>query len=726
MNMEQTTNLQQPKLYEGQSLRCEMLDNGIAEVIFDSKNGSVNKFDKATLAELQAVIEVLNATEGIKGAIVTSAKGVFIVGADINEFLAMFNDTREQMIEWCEQANGIFSGFEDLPFPTAVAINGFALGGGMEMALACDFRIATAAARVGLPETQLGIIPGFGGTTRLPRLIGFDNAIEWIATAKPQRPEAALKVGAIDAVVAPEVLKQVTIQMVTDAANDQLDWKNRRAQKQQPLMLNKMESTMAFNVAKGVVGAKALPHYPAPMEAIRVIEESARLSRDEALKIEHDGFVNVCQTSQARAMVQIFLSDQLLKGKAKIAAKTASKEIKQAAVLGAGIMGGGIAYQSASKGIPVVMKDINQPALDLGMNTAIKILSKGVQLGKLNADKMAKTVAMITPSLDYAAVKNADLVVEAVVENPKVKDIVLQEVEGIIADDAILTSNTSTISIDLLATNLKRPENFCGMHFFNPVHKMPLVEVIRGEKTSDETIAATVAYASAMGKSAVVVKDCPGFYVNRVLFPYFRGFSILMNEGADFRQIDKVMTKFGWPMGPAHLLDVVGLDTAYHCAHVLAEGFPQRMAIIDGDVVAKLYDEKKFGQKTGTGFYAYGVDKKGRAKKDFVDDVFTVIGTPNKEYQSQEIIDRMMIPLIFEVARCLDEGIVATAEEADMALLFGIGFPPFRGGALKYADEIGLANIVATAEKYQSLGVCYEVPESFKQMIADNKSFYNA
>ena len=713
-------------IYEGQSLRCEMLDNGIAELIFDSKTGSVNKFDNATLTEWSEAIKAMNATSGIRGAIVTSAKSVFIVGADITEFLAMFKEPREQMIDWCGQANAIFTSFEDLPFPTVVAIDGFALGGGMEMALTCDFRIATANSRVGLPETQLGLIPGFGGTVRLPRLIGADNALEWIAMAKPYKPEDALKVGALDAVVAPEQLKDVAIQMVTDAAEGKLDWKSRRTVKQSPLMLNKLESTMAFNVAKGVIGAKALPHYPAPMEAIRVVEEGARLSRDEALKIEHEGFVNVCQTPQARAMVQIFLSDQLLKGKAKKAAKTANKAVNQAAVLGAGIMGGGIAYQSASKGIPVIMKDINQPALDLGMNEAIKILSKGVKLGKLKADKMAKVVATITPTLDYASVKHADLVVEAVVENPKVKDAVLQEVEGIIAEDAILTSNTSTISIDLLAKNLKRPELFCGMHFFNPVHKMPLVEVIRGEKTSDETIATTVAYASAMGKSAVVVKDCPGFYVNRVLFPYFRGFSLLMNEGADFRQIDKVMTKFGWPMGPAYLLDVVGIDTAHHCADVLAEGFPERMATIDGDVVAGLYEQGKFGQKTGSGFYAYSIDKKGRPKKDFVEQVFDIIGAPKKEYDTNEIIERMMLPLIFEVARCLDEGIVATAEEADMALLFGIGFPPFRGGALRYADETGLENIVAMADKYQSLGVSYEVPELIKQMVADNKTFYNA
>ncbi|MGB0494721.1 MAG: fatty acid oxidation complex subunit alpha FadB [Kangiellaceae bacterium] len=713
-------------IYEGQSLRCEMLDNGIAELVFDSKSGSVNKFDKATLAELKSATDKLASTEGVRGAIVTSAKSVFIVGADITEFLGMFKESKEQMIAWCEQANAIFNSFEDLPFPTAVALNGFALGGGMEMALSCDFRIASPAARVGLPETQLGIIPGFGGTTRLPRLIGADNAIEWIATAKPQKPDNALKVGAIDSVVSPELLKETAIQMVSDAAEGSLDWKKRRAIKQQPLQLNQLEGLMAFNVAKGEVGAKAMPHYPAPMEAINVIEKSATMSRDEALKVEHEGFVKVCQTSQARAMVQIFLSDQLIKGKAKIAAKTATKEVKQAAVIGAGIMGGGIAYQSASKGIPVAMKDINQGALDLGMNEAIKILSKGVKIGKLKADKMAKIVSAITPTLDYSSIKHSDLVVEAVVENPKVKDTVLQEIEGYIAEDAILTSNTSTISIDLLATNLKRPEKFCGMHFFNPVHKMPLVEVIRGEKTSDETIAATVAYASAMGKSAVVVKDCPGFYVNRVLFPYFRGFSLMMGEGADFRQIDKVMTKFGWPMGPAYLLDVVGIDTAYHCAFVLAEGYPERMSIIDGDAVAKLFENKTLGQKTGSGFYAYSVDKKGRPKKDFDEGIFNLIGEPSKEYEAQEIIERMMLPLIFEVTRCLDEGIVATAEEADMALLFGIGFPPFRGGALKYADEIGLDNIIAMADKYKSLGACYEVPALLKQLAADNKNFYNA
>ncbi|NVK89646.1 MAG: enoyl-CoA hydratase/isomerase family protein, partial [Gammaproteobacteria bacterium] len=533
-------------IFEGQSLNCQLLDDGIAEVCFDNQTESVNKFDRQTLEELKSVTEALTQASQVKAVIVTSSKPVFIVGADITEFQGLFANSREELLEWTAKANQIFTAFEDLPVPTVAAINGFALGGGMEMVLACDLRVAADVAQVGLPETKLGLIPGFGGTTRLPRVIGSDNAIEWIATAKQHKADQALKVGAIDAVTTLEQLKDVAITMAKDAAANQLDWQARRAQKKAPLGLNKLEAVMAFNTAKGMVGAKAGKNYPAPMEAIRVIEESATLSRDEALKIEHEGFVNLAQTSQADALIQIFLNDQLLKKKAKVAAKSAQKAIKTSGVLGAGIMGGGIAYQSSVKGVPAVMKDIRQEALDLGMGEAMKILNKGMQIGKVSAEKMARTLAAIKPTLNNDDIKPVDIVVEAVVENPKVKDAVLQEAEGLIADDAILTSNTSTISIDLLAKNLQRPEQFCGMHFFNPVHKMPLVEVIRGSKTSDETVAAVVAYASAIGKSPIVVRDCPGFFVNRVLFPYFRGFSQLLQEGADFRVVDKTMEKFGW------------------------------------------------------------------------------------------------------------------------------------------------------------------------------------
>lgn len=279
-------------------------------------------------------------------------------------------------------------------------------------------------------------------------------------------------------------------------------------------------------------------------------------------------------------------------------------------------MGGGIAYQSALKGVPVLMKDIAPHSLELGMTEAAKLLNKQLERGKIDGFKMAGILASITPSLHYAGIDQADVIVEAVVENPKVKAAVLSEVEGLVDTETILTSNTSTIPINLLAKSLKRPQNFCGMHFFNPVHRMPLVEIIRGEHTSEDTINRVVAYAAKMGKSPIVVNDCPGFFVNRVLFPYFAGFSLLMRDGANFTEIDKVMERqFGWPMGPAYLLDVVGIDTAHHAQAVMAEGFPTRMAKSGREAIDALYEAKKFGQKNGSGFYQYTVDKKANRKK---------------------------------------------------------------------------------------------------------------
>jgi len=346
----------------------------------------------------------------------------------------------------------------------------------------------------------------------------------------------------------------------------------------------------------------------------------------------------------------------------------------------------------------------------------------------MNAKKMAGVLNNITPSLSYDSVKDVDIVVEAVVENPKIKGIVLAEVEGVISEDAILTSNTSTISIDLLAQSVKRPANFCGMHFFNPVNKMPLVEVIRGKDTSDETVAAVVAYAAKMGKSPIVVNDCPGFYVNRVLFPYFAGFSQLVLEGADFTAIDKVMEKqFGWPMGPAYLLDVVGVDTADHCTGVMSAGFPTRMTKIDNDPVSTLYANDRFGQKNGKGFYDHIKDKRGRPMKvpaPTAYELFAPHCADKKDFSTEEIIARMMIPMVNEVVRCLEEGVVDTAAEADMGLIYGVGFPPFRGGAIRYLETLGLDNFIEMADKYADLGEIYQVTDGLREMAKSGKSYF--
>ncbi|WP_338590892.1 fatty acid oxidation complex subunit alpha FadB [Shewanella khirikhana] len=712
-------------IYQSPTIQVELTGDKIARLCFNAP-GSVNKFDRETLAALDAALDAIKASDA-KAALLTSGKDTFIVGADITEFLALFAEEDAKLQAWLEQANVVFNKLEDLPFPTASAIKGFALGGGCETILATDFRIADTTAKIGLPETKLGIIPGFGGTVRLPRIIGADNALEWITTGKDQRPEDALKVGAIDAVTAPDALEAAATQMLKDAIDGKLDWQARRARKQSPLTLPKLEAMMSFTTAKGMVYAVAGKHYPAPMAAVSVVEKAAGMSRADALQVEHQAFIQLAKTDVATALIGIFLNDQLVKGKAKKAGKLA-KNVNQAAVLGAGIMGGGIAYQSASKGTPIVMKDINQAALDLGLNEAAKLLTAQVSRGRSTPEKMAKVLNNITPALDYAPIKDAAVVVEAVVENPKVKSAVLAEVEGLVADDAIIASNTSTISIDFLAKSLKNPARFCGMHFFNPVHKMPLVEVIRGKDTSEETVATVVAYASKMGKTPIVVNDCPGFFVNRVLFPYFAGFNGLLADGGDFAAIDKVMEKqFGWPMGPAYLLDVVGLDTGHHAQAVMAEGFPDRMGKSGKDAIDVMYEAGRLGQKNGKGFYQYSIDKRGKPKKDVDPASYTMLAEAfgeQKAFDADEIIARTMIPMIIETVRCLEEGIIASPAEADMGLVYGLGFPPFRGGVFRYLDTMGVANFVALADKYAHLGGLYQVTDAMRALASSNGSYY--
>jgi 3-hydroxyacyl-CoA dehydrogenase / enoyl-CoA hydratase / 3-hydroxybutyryl-CoA epimerase / enoyl-CoA isomerase len=340
---------------------------------------------------------------------------------------------------------------------------------------------------------------------------------------------------------------------------------------------------------------------------------------------------------------------------------------------------------------------------------------------------MAKVIASITPTLSYAGFGSTQFVVEAVVENEKVKKAVLADVEKSTSPDTVLASNTSTISITKLAEGLSRPEKFCGMHFFNPVHKMPLVEIIRGAKTSEDTIARAVNYANQMGKTPIVVNDCAGFLVNRILFPYFKGFVHLIEDGVDFQRIDKVMEKFGWPMGPAYLLDVVGIDTGVHASKIMADAFPDRMAYTNKTVLEVMYENKRFGQKNRLGFYEYEVDKKGRPVKKVNPQVYELINSVVKnkvEVTDEDIVMRMMIPMIVESSRCLEDKIVNTPVEVDMGLLLGLGFPPFRAGALKYADSIGLKKLEEISQKYHSIGHMYEFTPYMKGLAAENKTYY--
>ncbi|NTV74722.1 MAG: hypothetical protein HGA66_11005, partial [Holophaga sp.] len=458
-----------------------MLEGDIAELRFDLKGESVNKFNAPTLAELFEVVALLKADPGVKGLLLISGKDIgFVVGADITEFQRHFKKTEKELTDWVMSVHRLFSTIEDFEFPTVTALSGFGVGGGMELACATAYRIMATDARIGFPETKLGIYPGWGGTVRLPRIIGADNAIGWIAGGEHHSASEALTLGVVDMVVAPEELREGALDLLRQAMAGRLDWKARRQEKLGPLRLSAIEAQMVFATAKTFVGAKAGPNYPAAMLAIEAMEEGSALGRDEALAVEARIFAQKIATSPtAHALVANFLANQAVTKLAKQAAK-AGDRIEASAVLGAGIMGGGIAYQSASKGTPIIMKDIEEKALSLGMSEASKLLVKGVEKGRMTPAEMAKVITRIRPTLNFGDFGNTGLVVEAVTENEKIKKAVLAEAERHLGEHAILTSNTSTISITRLAEGLRRPENFCGMHFFNPVNKMLLVEVIRG------------------------------------------------------------------------------------------------------------------------------------------------------------------------------------------------------------------------------------------------------
>lgn len=713
-------------LYQGSSLHLEMIENGVAELHFDAKGESVNKFDQTTLKQLSEAVETLKSQKDLKGVLVTSGKSAFIVGADITEFLGYFSKEADEIAAWALKINQIFNDFEDLKVPTVAAINGLALGGGLEMCLACDYRIMAESAQIGLPEVKLGIFPGFGGTVRMPRLIGVDNAVEWIAAGGQHGPEKAIADGVVDGVCADDKLRESALTTLKSAIAGDLNFKARKEQKKSPLTLPPMENMMSFQSCMAMVKQQAGRNYPAPVAAVNAMQKHASMNRDKALEVESSAFAEIAKTQVAENLIGLFLKDQAIKKNVGKWTKQA-RSIERAAVLGAGIMGGGIAYQSAYKGVPVLMKDISTKQLDLGMSEATGILKKRVDRKKMTVEKMGEVISSITPTLNYGDFKSVDVVIEAVVEKESVKKAVLKEVEESVKDGAVIASNTSTISISKLATALKKPENFVGMHFFNPVHIMPLVEVIRGDKTSDEAIATVVSLAKTMGKTPIVVNDCPGFLVNRVLFPYFGAFSMLIRDGVDFRAIDKAMEKWGWPMGPAYLTDVIGIDTCVHAAKVMAEGFPDRMSYDFKDAIQCLYEAERYGQKNKKGFYVYEKDRKGKLQKQYDESVENIIQKSvqgSDSLSDEEIVQRMMAPMCLETIRCLEENIIASATDGDMALVYGIGFPPFHGGPLKWVDTVGVAKFVEICDRYSHLSDLYKPTDKLRQMAESNQKFF--
>ncbi|MFA5495921.1 MAG: fatty acid oxidation complex subunit alpha FadB [Porticoccaceae bacterium] len=714
-------------MFQGKTLRIQKIDDGFVELRFDNAEKPVNVFNKETVAEFGAALAVLEKAADITGLLLSSGKKVFIAGADITEFESAFAASKEQLREFLWVNNANFNRLEALPFPVVAAVNGFALGGGFELCLACDYRVLASGAQVGFPETGLGILPGWGGTVRAPRIAGFVAAAEWIASGAQYRAQNAVDSGLADAVVEPDALIAESLALLRRCVAGELDYRQRRQAKLSAY--GAADDGFAATVAavREQVVKKAGKHYPAPLAAVDAMAGVAALTRDQALAGEFEAFYTLSKTPQARALIGNFLGDQKLAAVARRHAANSPVPASRVAVLGAGIMGGGIAFQNALKGFQVMMKDINQQALDLGMNEARSLLNKRVERGAMTAEAAAAVLERIQPTLDYSGINQCEMVIEAVVEKESVKQAVLAEVEKLVPATTVLASNTSSILISSIATALDRPENFCGLHFFNPVHAMPLVEVVKGEKTSEQSVSQGVAHVLGMGKKAVVVKDCNGFLVNRVLFPYFAGFNLLMRDGADFEQVDRVMEDWGWPMGPAYLLDVIGIDVAVHAADVVAEGYPDRLTMNFTQASHLMYLNQRFGQKNGKGFYRYERDDKGKTTKAADEEAWRLLEphvAARRVFSDEEIIARMMIPMATEMARCLDEGIVGSPAEGDMALLYGIGFPRFRGGVLRWLDEVGMAAFCEMAERYRELGGLYRPTPSMVARADSGKRYY--
>jgi len=718
-------------MYSGNTLSLVGLDKGFVELNFNNCNAPVNKFDQQTLGELTTAVEILSTMPEVRGLLLTSGKSSFIVGADITEFNTMFAMTEEQFIQSVQSVDRLLSKFEDFPFPSVAAINGHAMGGGLEICLACDARVIATEAVVGLPETGLGILPGWGGTVRLPRLSGFKIALDWITSGAQQSSEKALEHGVVDLVVSSDLLREQALDLLEQMAAGQREYAVSRRTKLSPLSDAAADIEQIATDYRETITAKTGNHYPSPLSVIDLIQNSSQLTRDDALEMEAQAFYKLSQTYQARALIGLFTGDQYVGKCVKNALQKLDQEpmpINTSGVIGAGIMGGGIAYQNAISGYPIVMKDIAQSALDTGITQADKLLKKSVARGKLDESEAQQILTMIAPSLEDQDITNCDIVIEAVVEQPAIKHKVLCSLEDQLQPEAIIASNTSTISINQLASGLQRPERFCGMHFFNPVNAMKLVEVIRGEKTADSTIAAVCDYALKLGKKPVVVNDCPGFLVNRVLFAMCLGMEMLLRDGVDFQQIDSVMEDWGMPMGPAYLIDVIGLDTVSHSYAVMMEGIPERFTHHpNGWPTEIFFKADRLGQKNGLGYYQYQRSETGRAVKapdPEVKKMLQSMAAPTSDIGSEEIIDRLLLPLAMEMTHCIEEGVVASPTEADMALIWGIGFPAFRGGICRWMDEQGLESICRRAEQYSELSEIYRPTEKLRNMALSSQLFY--
>ena len=704
-------------------------DGKIALIEWDLVGEKVNKLSTPVMARFNEIVEELEKSSYQAVVMISRKPSIFIAGADIEEIKAMRKpeDFRSAVV----RAHEIFSRFEDLKIPTIAAIHGQCLGGGCELVLACDYRVASddPATRIGLPEVKLGIIPGFGGCVRLPRVVGLQASLDIILAGKAVDAGKALRIGLIDQAVHPSILEEQALKMAVDVAARPGGGKRRKTYAPKKLADKFLDSPIGrpivFSQARKTVLKQTHGHYPAPLKALEVVSRTYGVTnRERALEIETDGFCDVAAGDVSRRLIDVFFLMESVKKKSGVAAGVRGKPVKRIGVLGAGTMGGGIAYVAADKGIDVRMKDVSSVALGHGFKAAREIWDKLAKQRKISSYDVQRKMTLVSGGLDFAGFKQLDVVIEAIVEDMNIKKKVIAEVASQCKQDCIIATNTSSLSVTEMAKGHPHPEQFVGMHFFNPVHKMPLVEVIRGEKTSDEATATIFELAKKMGKVPVVVKDGPGFLVNRLLVPYLTEAVFMLEEGMRVETIDRAYVKvFGMPMGPLALMDEVGIDVSIKVAKIFRESLGERMQI--PSLMKTIGETGRLGKKNGKGFYHY--DERGkRGAPDETIYAALKLAAPTDPLKEKDVINRGVYTMINEAALALiEERIVDTPEEVDLAMIMGTGFPPFRGGLLRHADSVGAAQITDDLEIYATkYGIRFQPSTPLRNMAKTNRKFY--
>ncbi|XGC82359.1 3-hydroxyacyl-CoA dehydrogenase NAD-binding domain-containing protein [Bdellovibrio bacteriovorus] len=702
----------------------------IAIVEFDLVGEKVNKFSTPVMMRLKEVLGELK-NSSYKAVIFKSNKPkIFIAGADIEEIKSM--TTKEQFDAAVKGGQDVMNLVEDLPMPTISAINGACMGGGCEFILACDYRIASddSSTKIGLPEIQLGILPGFGGTQRGPRVMGLQAALDIILAGKSVNAKKALKIGLVDKVVHQNLLQEQAIKWANEIIASGAR-KRRKKFKPQGLVNGILEGPLGrgivFKKAKEGVLKATKGHYPAPLKALEVIQKTYGMSdREAGMRIEREGFCELGTTDISKNLIHVFhLTEMVKKQNGVPGVDVKPRDVKALGILGAGTMGGGIAYVAADKGIQVRMKDLNQEALGKGLKHASDLWMKLLKRKSIDKYQYQQKIDAVSVTTDYSGFKNLDVVVEAIVEDMGIKQKVIGECAANMRPDAIIATNTSSLSVTEMAKGHPRPEYFAGMHFFNPVNKMPLVEVIRGEKTSDETIATIYELSKKMGKMPVVVKDGPGFLVNRLLLPYMAEAAFLMQEGMSIEVVDKAYVKeFGMPMGPFELMDEVGLDVCIKVLKIFKKAFGDRIEL--ADCMVALEKSGRLGRKNGKGFYHYSEDGK---RGDVDQTVYAALGLgqPTNPYDSKECIERGVFAMVNECSLALiEDRIVETPHEVDLAMIMGTGFPPFRGGLMKYTDAVGSQYVADQLATYAASRKAPRLKPSvpLSNMAKSNSKFY--